>query len=160
MATATNLPAAQTTGNVLTAAYMNDLRGAFRVLQFKYIDTTTQVTSASATYVDLGLEISITPQSTSNKIFLLATTAMRASGGAMDIQTRFLRAGSSIFFGVQGFFQSGDGTTPSMMYLDSPNTTSATIYKVQGSRNFGSGTALFQANGSVTSSFIVAEISA
>ena len=33
MATPTNLPATQTSGNVLTAAWLNDLRGAFRILQ-------------------------------------------------------------------------------------------------------------------------------
>jgi hypothetical protein len=53
MATPTNLPATQTTGNVLTAAYMNDLRGAFRVLQVvQGTPVTAEVSNSTSTYVD------------------------------------------------------------------------------------------------------------
>jgi len=73
MATPTNLPAAQTTGNVLTAAYMNDLRGAFRILQ---VVTTSDTTSRTTTgdYPQLStLNVSITPQSSSSLILVSAT---------------------------------------------------------------------------------------
>jgi hypothetical protein len=160
MTTPTNLPSSFVAGAILTAAQQNDLRGAFRVLQLKFDDANVEVTSASATYVDVGLSVSITPQATTNKILLISSIAMRASGGAADVQARFMRDATSIFGGVQGFFQSGDGSTISMMYLDSPVSTSAITYKVQGSRNFGAGSAVFQSGGSVTSSLIVCEISA
>jgi hypothetical protein len=48
MAAVTTLPAAFVAGNVLTAAQLNNLRGAFRVLQVVQSITTTAVTITSS----------------------------------------------------------------------------------------------------------------
>jgi len=140
MATPTNLPAAQTTGNVLTAAYMNNLRGAFRVLQVvSSSDITTRTTSSDYPQVST-LNVSITPQSTSSLILVTASVSgsidsagsnpnriaifglSYGSGSTTSIyRTRYsaiLAASADMFF-----------STP-MELLHSPATTSACVYNV------------------------------
>jgi hypothetical protein len=73
MATPTNLPASQTTGNVLTAAYVNDLRGSFRVLQVIYGSTSTATTNNTSTFADTTLTATITPQSSSSKVLVMVS---------------------------------------------------------------------------------------
>jgi len=140
MATPTNLPATQTTGNVLTAAYVNDLRGAFRVLQIvstsdMIIRTTTGDYPQQST-----LNVSITPQSSSSLILVSATISGNIDSAGANTnriavfgisygvssttsiyRTRLgavLSAGSDMFF------------TPAMEILHSPATTSACVYNV------------------------------
>jgi len=147
MATPTNLPAAQTTGNVLTAAYVNDVRGAFRVLQVVSTNVTAITASTtSATFVDTtGMSVSITPQSTSNKILIFVT--MNVGGSAADDTFyNLLRNSTNLAQGVGGTsnatmtwrFADGSGTNEnfriaslSTNFLDSPASTSAITYKMQ-----------------------------
>jgi hypothetical protein len=137
MATPTNLPASQTTGNVLTAAYVNDLRGAFRVLQVVYGSTTTEVINNTSTLADSGLTATITPQATSSKVLvLIAQQFFKNNGNAenrLDIRT-FRGAtqiattgGLFLYTSTVDFMQA----TYSVSILDSPATTSATTYKTQ-----------------------------
>ena len=51
MATPTTLPATFVAGNVLTAAQMNDLRGAFRVLQIVSTTKTDTFTTSNTNTV-------------------------------------------------------------------------------------------------------------
>ncbi len=139
MATPTNLPAAQTTGNVLTAAYVNDLRGAFRVLQVVNGSYSTEVASSSATFADTGLTATITPQSSSSKILVLVNQAnVSKNGGSIynAVSLCLVRGSTNIlnFASFVGYTITDmlliDGSV-SCCYLDSPATTSATTYKTQ-----------------------------
>jgi len=142
MATPTTLPASFTAGQVLTAAQMNDLRGAFRVLQTVSATKTDVFTLTSTTYTDVtGLSVSITPSSTTSKILIFAAIngagdtgvssgSMQVVRGATPISVgdtagsrvsnsaTFVASGSAIYSGVS-------------VHLDSPSTTSATTYKIQ-----------------------------
>jgi hypothetical protein len=161
MATPTSLPAAFTVGQVATAAQMNDLRGAFRVLQLFSVQGNTVQTTTSATYGDItGLSITITPQATTSKILLMSSNALLASGAGADTGIRFLRGATAVYTVVQGVFAANTGASVSTIYLDSPATTSATTYKVQVNRFAGTGTVYSNVNSSFFSSFLVAEISA
>jgi len=105
---------------------------------------TSSVTGYS--WTDTGLSVSITPSSSSNKILVLAD--MNLGGSVMyDIKLRLLRGSTAIGLGDT------DGTRPratrvvnshvpdnygiyqnlpaTIVYLDSPSTTSATTYKIQ-----------------------------
>jgi hypothetical protein len=143
MATPTTLPATFTAGQVLTAAQMNDLRGAFRILQV--VSTTkTDITTLSpgATQVDItGLSVSITPSATSSKIWVIAyVTHVQNITGALflvrdstnicigDTASNRIRATVGMNNNIAPS-NNGIGVTP-MWFLDSPNTTSATTYKV------------------------------
>jgi hypothetical protein len=160
MATPTNLPAAQTTGNVLTAAYVNDLRGAFRVLQVFSVQGATQQTSTSATYADVtSLTVTITPQASTNKILIVSTNALLASAASADAGIQFLRGATTIYTSVSAIMATNTGGTFTNIYLDSPATTSATTYKVQFNRNAGTGT-VFSSIASTLSNLVIMEISA
>ena len=139
MATPTTLPATFVAGNVLTAAQMNDLRGAFRVLQVVQTVKTDTFSTTSTSFTDVtGMSVTITPSATSNKILVVLDAR---TGGLNAWQFKLLRGATDIYVGdaagsrTQGLYQSnvgGAGMSPVMaFFLDSPATTSATTYKIQ-----------------------------
>jgi hypothetical protein len=131
MASPTTLPATFVAGNVLTAAQMNDLRGAFRVLQFQTVNVTTDQATTSTTLIDLtGASITITPSATSSKIFLILTQTVTGSGSLVNY-TRFFRGATALFEETLNDVSVTLASINSATFLDSPNTTSATTYKVQ-----------------------------
>lgn len=145
MATPTTLPATFVAGNVLTAAQMNNLRGAFRILQVVSTTKTDTFTStASGAWTDItGFSVSITPRETASRILVIATmNATPFVPGTVARAFRFVRDSTAIGVGdaagsrLQASFTSAStlSETPAVfagMVLDSPNTTSATTYKVQ-----------------------------
>jgi hypothetical protein len=144
MATPTSLPAAFVSGAVLTAAQQNDLRGAFRILQVVSTAKTDTFTSSSTTFTDItGLSVSITPSDANNKILVFMSVDGCSDVGVAAANLRLMRDSTAIAIGdaagsrdqvtvnfVQDF--AGSMATRSMVFLDSPATTSATTYKVQG----------------------------
>ena len=164
MATPTNLPASQTTGNVLTAAYVNDLRGAFRILQVKTMETATLVTNSTTTFVGSGLTLSITPQETSSKILIFSVSSIaKTAGNVSNAVNLRMRRGSTVLTSQTAVLFTGTaliqvGTSP-MIYLDSPNTTSATTYDVQFANFTAAAQAEHNANGSA-STLVLMEVSA
>lgn len=146
MATPTTLPATFVAGNVLTAAQMNNLRGAFRVLQIVQATKANVFTTSSATYVDVtDLSVTITPSATSSTILVCMTVQTAAQTG--DAVVRLVRGATAIAAGTGGSGYNGVGMAsssyPNSMFtiatnfLDSPATTSATTYKVQALSNSG-----------------------
>ena len=149
MATPTTLPATFVAGNVLTAAQMNNLRGAFRVLQVVQTIKTDTFSTTSATYTDVtGLSATITPSATSSKILIVASVSNSVSGAAPGHSCMWRVSGgnATTFVGdaasnrvraalftnnVVNFAQSEGLITTPIVYLDSPATTSATTYVVQ-----------------------------
>ena len=164
MATPTNLPAAQITGNVLTAAYMNDLRGAFRVLQVVNATSATETASSTGTYADTTLTATITPQSTSSKILVLVSQNGIFKSGNTGVNLRLLRGATAIStFAVNAGLTSTTADNNiggiSLCYLDSPSTTSATTYKTQLFSSSGIAVAIVQ-YASTMSTITLMEISA
>lgn len=146
MATPTTLPATFVAGNVLTAQQMNDLRGAFRILQAVSTTKTDPFTTTSTSFVDVtGLDVTITPSATSSKIFIVANIswshpAANASAGFVKLAGgnagNYIgdASGSKVRAVWGGYSFVGEDRllfSHSIMYLDSPATTSATTYKVQ-----------------------------
>ena len=160
MATPTTLPASFTASTVLPAASLNDLRGAFRILQFKEGTTTTQVSTASATYGDVGLSVSITPSATSSKVFV-AVFFNWYELSTQKLQFNVVRTATQI---TETVAAGGDANNLSasgfMMVLDSPATTSATTYKVQFKQNTAGGAGYMIANASIINRIIALEVSA
>ena len=181
MATPTTLPAAFVAGQILTAAQMNDLRGAFRVLQVVSVAKTDTFTTSSGTFVDVtGLTVSITPSSATSKILILATVTGNGQLNVASLQGILVRGATPIAVGdaagsrTQTSFGNiennlSDQVTAPIMFLDSPATTSSTTYKIQVrstaaaetvviNRSFGDTNAVSQARG--ISTITVMEISA
>ena len=167
MATPTTLPASFTAGQVLTAAEMNDLRGAFRVLQVVVANHSTQVVNATNTYADTGLTATITPTSASSKIAVIVQQggiAKLAGNVGSGCSLRLLRGASDL-----GAFQVDAGYTGTSVdnyiggagftYFDTPATTSATTYKTQ-FKNSPNANGVVVQNSAGRSSIVLLEISA
>ena len=164
MATPTNLPADFVPGAVLTAAQMDGLRGAFRVLQVVTGSTTTQ-TAASNTnaFVDTGLTATITPQSSTSTILVLVSQNGVIKVNNTSASLRILRGATVVsnFAVTLGRTDSAavNLVSASATCLDSPATTSATTYKTQfcSSQNVPE---VFCQVGSAMSTIVLLEISA
>ena len=144
---------ASTTGNAAldltvpgtASATLDTLGRAGNIIQVVQSTLTSGFTTTSTSMVDLGLSAAITPSSASNKILI-----MLSLGNFMCV-TQYKRAFANILRGSTVLFV-GDATTGeevtiartfrgtqdsycmdpvSRTFLDSPNTTSATTYKVQ-----------------------------
>lgn len=163
MATPTTLPASFVSGAVLTAAQMNNLRGAFRVLQVVQTSKTDTFTTTSTSYVDItGMSASITPSSTSSLI--LVQVHMMGGNSATDGTTRviLLRGATQIAQGDAAgsrsrvfnySFQSNYNAQIHYLggiFLDNPATTSATTYKLQVASNNAANTATINRSGTDT----------
>jgi hypothetical protein len=163
MATPTNLPASFTS-EVLTSAAMNNLRGAFRILQVVTGTTSTQFTSTTSTPASIGLSASITPQSSSSKILVLASIGgvnKQSNDTGLNLWiyrngSQLLKTGSSICRNSSGNEENGHA---SALYLDNPSTTSATTYAMFGASSAGNAFALAQ-HQSAFSVIVLCEVSA
>ena len=143
MATPTSLPATFVAGNVLTAAQMNDLRGAFRIQQVVSTTKTDTFTTTSTSMVDVtGLSVAITPSSATSKVLIVAMVTMSANTAANEAFGQIVRDSTPIALGdtagsrtsaTFGSDVAGDvgQNSVSVLFLDSPATTSATTYKIQ-----------------------------
>ena len=150
------------------------------VLQVVQTAKTDTFSSTSSSFTDItGLSVSITPSSASSKIFIFSTTPVGGSA-ADQLTLRLVRDSTAIFIGNSagsrslGFYgidTNAIGSTAvlpqTIVYLDSPSTTSSVTYKIQGK----TGTAVWYVNRSsddtdavyrtrTASSIIVMEIAA
>lgn len=141
MATPTNLPATFVAATALPAASLNNLRGAFRILQVVTTNKSDTFSSTSTTYTDVtGLSVSITPQSATSKIFVMAVVSGTGNTATTNFFGQLVRDSTAINIGdaasnrTRSTIAARDQenvSTMSIMYLDSPATTSATTYKIQ-----------------------------
>ena len=131
----------------------SDITGS--VLQTKSFTLTSATTISSDSFTDTGLELAITPSSTSSKI--LITGFINCGAGYFKSHILLVRDSTSLSVGdaasnrpqVYSASHPGDepwdsyATTPvALNFLDSPNTTSSVTYKVQcKAYNGASGTA-------------------
>ena len=131
-----------------TAGTVNLTSGS--IIQVVSSHLTTQMTSTSSSFVDIGLSASITPSATSSKILILINVAFSLNGDN-NASLQLLRDSTVINSGVGGTHQSWatinsnatafrySNPQQACNYLDSPSTTSATTYKVQGKIHAGAG---------------------
>ena len=132
-----------TVGQILTSTQMNNLRGAFRVLQVNSTTLSSTFTTTSTSFTDItGLSVSITPSATSSKIMVYATINGSQDYGTNDAALQLVRGSTAISIGdaaasrtsasamFNAFFGSAQ-SSQSILFLDSPATVSATTYKIQ-----------------------------
>jgi hypothetical protein len=106
-----------------------------KVVQIVYGSTSTNTNSSSSTYADTGLTATITPTSASNNVLVMVdhgSNQKETNNTSMGM--RLLRAGTQIAQilndgGKNGTNDRQDFGGTSVTVLDSPATTSATIYK-------------------------------
>jgi hypothetical protein len=124
--TVLTLPAV--TGNVLTDTSPK----AGNVIQVVTNTTNAQVSTSSTSFVSATLAVSITPASSSNKVFVIvASTSQGSTTNSMyyTIYRGATNLGGTL--GMTAFSNAGGNQYPlAMSYLDSPATTSSTTYTV------------------------------
>ena len=138
--------------------------GGGKVLQVVSTTYSTPTTVASTTYTDTGLSLSITPTVNTSKILVMVGQHYQYSRSGYDQGNaiRLLRGATSVYepagTGLTDY-QNATGATVTaanritpMIYLDSPATTSATTYKVQGKvdSTSSSGTQTFQSSNGIS----------
>jgi hypothetical protein len=130
--------------NASAAIAGTKLSGAGKVLQVVQTVKSDTFTTTATTATDItGFSASITPSSASNKILVLVNL-MSSSGTGMITGSHLLLRGATIIAGgdaagtrATGFCSTGpwdgnwQGINGNAVYLDSPNTTSSTTYKIQ-----------------------------
>jgi len=108
-----------------------------RVVQIVSFTLSTASSTTKNSFIDTGLDVTITPLAVTDKIIIVA---MGLLGNASPISTQGLATlyrGTTILSNGNGFCdQAGNGTvdqegTCTMFFVDSPNTTSATTYGVR-----------------------------
>ena len=139
-----NIPAANLTGSL--PAGMGG-----KVLQVLQTVKTDTWSTASGTLTDVtGLSVSITPLSASSKILIMTTVwasstyyvghlaLVRNSTEIAKADAASNRPLSFLDFGDDATVQNSHGKIQCLtgQYLDSPSTTSATTYKIQGARRY------------------------
>jgi hypothetical protein len=131
------------------------------VVQVKSFSTNSTTVVSNATFTSTALTLSITPTSASNKILITgqmpAYFYQNATGGVNynGVGLRIVRGATSVFtsdageaFGYENFDESASGNmilfnAIPFSYLDSPATTSATTYTLQGQVAAGASTSIF-----------------
>tara|TARA_B100000123_G_scaffold91224_1_gene66276 strand:- start:301 stop:900 length:600 start_codon:yes stop_codon:yes gene_type:complete len=129
--------------------------GAGKLLQVVSTTKTDSFTTTSTSYTDItGLSASITPSSSSSKVYVIVHVNSAATTRYASF--RLVRGSTNIAIGtdITGSqeavtFTAGSNTSnsydnlilrnQSMAILDTPSTTSATTYKLQGRINYGAG---------------------
>jgi hypothetical protein len=138
--------------------------GGGKVLQVVQGSYSTATTVASTTLTDTGLSLSITPTSATSKVLIIINqqSYMDKNSYEMGQTLRIMRGATDVFnmggtFNASYFFANnapniGNLIITPMTYLDSPATTSATTYKVQGRINStaSSTQAIYQYNSGIS----------
>ena len=120
----------------------------------------TQLNVSSDGDTDTGLSASITPSSTSSKILVLAYVTAGKNGSTWITLRLKRNTGTNLILYAQsaGFTDNSNYNwlgTQTVMHLDSPNTTSATSYKVTIARNDNQGTVTAQHDGGVSTMILM-----
>ena len=113
--------------------------GFGKIGQIVTATTSTEVSNTSTSYADVGLSASITPTSTSSKVFVIVSASLAGTtgSGANNLLSliQLVRGSTSIaeYLGtrIDNVTNMQSGGACSYTDLDSPSTTSATTYKVQ-----------------------------
>tara|TARA_Y100001968_G_scaffold246184_1_gene230392 strand:+ start:8321 stop:8920 length:600 start_codon:yes stop_codon:yes gene_type:complete len=126
--------------------------GGGKILQVKQTVQTSRVseTLTDNTYTDIsGLSVDITPSATSSKILVTYHLSLCTNSGTYNVMTRIMRGSTAIGIGDQvGSYRqraTNIGWTINAyqsvnydnMFLDSPDTTSSTTYKLQWTDSYG-----------------------
>ena len=150
--------------------------GKGKILQVVSATKTDTQSTSTTTFVDVsGLSLSITPSSASSKIFLVCNINIDGSERYMGV--KFVRGSTDIGIGdadgsrtrltvssMRNHAPTGDHYVmhnSSASFLDSPNTTSATTYKIQAGLHYGNAQTLYinRPNTDDNSSYIARGIS-
>ena len=164
--TVQNIQGSSSSGNTINVASGHVLNAPGHILQIvQGIKTDTFTSNSQTTFVDIGLSVAITPSSASSKVLIAYRVCTGIVSGGYGCALILVRGSTNIALGdqigsnrtrVTSFAQSGNsGASGYQVYyqaadfLDTPNTTSATTYKLT-ARGWNSSAGNFHINRSDT----------
>ena len=107
--------------------------GGGKVLQIVQGSLSSTMSSSANSMTDTGLSVAITPSATSSKVLVFVMHPFVRKSGDNSAKIGIVRGSTQI--AAMGNFDTGDSQqitdTVTGMFLDTPNTTSATTYKTQ-----------------------------
>tara|TARA_B100001094_G_C17845069_1_gene629848 strand:+ start:121 stop:645 length:525 start_codon:yes stop_codon:yes gene_type:complete len=141
--TVQNIQGSASSSNTINVASGHKISGAAgsivapgQIIQLVQVQTNTIFTTTSSSYVDSGFAASITPKFSSSKIYVLAGLNLYNNAANGVSSSTIYRGGSRIsdsatYGHSYGYNSNGAHVNQvTYTYLDSPNTTSATEYKI------------------------------
>ena len=141
--TVQNIQGSASSSNTINVASGHVLNAPGHVIQIvQGIKTDTFTSSSTTTFVDIGLSVAITPKSASSKVLISYRVCTGIETGGYGCALILVRGSTNIALGdtegsrtrVTSFAQSPSSSYPvyhqAVDFLDSPNTTSATTYKL------------------------------
>ena len=159
------------TGKTLVGTDGQTFRAPGMVFQTIFAEHASEVNLAAGGFIDSGLTATITPKSTSSKILVQVSMQFRcqgASGHDAGIGWRIVRGSTNVYTSATSYriytYESGSDPaqirgSDSFNHLDSPSSTSALTYKIQGQGyNAGSNSTLRMQDSSNQSSMVLMEI--
>jgi len=154
-----SIVATQLTGTIAAARLP-----AGSVLQVVAATFSTSTSTTSTSFVATGLTASITPTSATSKIFIATDGAADTNGNGEQVTFTIFRNSTNIapagVSGMTNIFATSSRVigSVSMVFLDSPSTTSATTYAAYIRTSSGTSVSFPQQSG--TASIILMEIAA
>ena len=136
-----------------------------KVLQVINAVDASETATSSTSFADTGLTAAITPSASSSKILVMIGLHFATVGSQGGVGSRLLRGSSVIRSASDKSDGHGAGETShheawiAFSYLDSPNTTNATTYKMQAKTNI-SGQAVYTSVDNNVSTITLMEIGA
>ena len=132
------------TGSTVSVASGNKISGAAgsivapgQILQVVTATDSTERTTASSSFVTASntLSVTITPASTSSKIFVTASLSYGSPSGTISFYPTIFRDSTNLGQASRGFGNLFSGSSyqyahATLQVLDSPSTTSATTYQI------------------------------
>ena len=141
MTNVTAIPAAQITGSQAIPKSTLPAGTVLQVVSATKTDSFTSTTTTSFTDIT-GMSVSITPTSSSSKIYVTVTGTCSGQAVTSGSQIRLVRGSTAICIGdasgsttqasTNSYQADANQSNPfSISFLDSPATTSSTTYKIQ-----------------------------
>jgi hypothetical protein len=124
-----------------------------KVLQVVMGSTGTETTNTSNDWADTSLTVTITPSSSSSKVYIaVSQNELYTTSANVGISVRLLRDSTSIcqFANYVSYSSADDFNGESCNFLDSPSSTSALTYKIQFKPSGGSAMVKAQSNSGVS----------
>ena len=118
----------------MTVANLVANAGGGKVLQVLQSTLTSDISTSANSFVDTGLSLAITPSASNSKVLVSMNMNFVRKNGDNNLAFKMLRGSTGIVSDI-GNFDTGDGQqitdVVNFQFLDSPNTTSETTYKIQ-----------------------------
>lgn len=150
-------------GNKITVPSGHTLVQPGMVLQVLNGYASNTISTTSTSYVDTGVQVTITPKYATSKIAIIANTGIQIgasnTSGSVSLFRDSINLGSSVYgFGETWASASVISWPTSLTFLDSPATTSPVVYKIR--YKSSSGGLIYARPGDSTANITVMEIAA